>query len=160
MHRKTENGTEKQTTGVMAEVGDRVAQALLPIMEGVLSAKLDLLSFMQAMGHAAVKHVFKSEVEALVGPDGKHQRDRKRYRWGAVAAEFTLGGRRVTLPRPRVRERGSARVGKGGKEVPQPSVLQFQSHDPLPETVLNQILLGVTTRGYAKSLLSLTKFRH
>ena len=152
MHRKSENSTEKQTAGVMSEVGDRVAQALLPIMEGVLSAKQDLLSFMQAMGHAAVKHVFEKEVEALVGPDGKHQLDRKRYRWGTVAAEFTLGGRRVTLPRPRVRERGSAHVGKGGKEVPLPSVVQFQSHDPLPETVLNQILLGVTTRGYERSL--------
>ncbi len=152
MSMRTENGARNQTAGVLAVVGERVAQALLPIMSGVLSAKQDLLSFMQAMGHAAVKHVFEAEVRELVGPQGKHQRDRKRYRWGAVGAEFTLGGRRVTLPRPRVRERGSARAGKGGKEVPLASVAQFQAHDALPETVLNQILLGVTTRKYAGSL--------
>jgi hypothetical protein len=48
--------------------------------------------------------------------------------------------------------RGAERAGKGGKEVPLASVTQFQSQDPLPEMVLKQILLGVTTRKYAGSL--------
>lgn len=157
MRMKTEDGAGKQTAGVLRDVGERVTQALLPMMEGVLSAKQDLLAFMQAMGHAAVKRVFEDEVGELVGPAGKHQRERKRYRWGTVAAEFTLGGRRVTLARPRVRERGGERAGKGGQEVPLASVAQFQSHDALPETVLNQILLGVTTRKYAGSLEAVPK---
>jgi putative transposase len=152
MRRRTEKGTEKQVAGVLEMVGERVSQALLPMMAGVLAAKQDLLSFMQTMGHAGVRHVFEEEVKALVGPAKKHQTDRKRYRWGTTDAEFTLGGRRVTLKRPRVRERGAERAGKGGKEVPLSSVEQFQSQDPLPEMVLNQILLGVTTRKYAGSL--------
>ena len=152
MRRRTEKGTEKQAAGALEMIGERVSQALLPVMAGVLSAKQDLLSFMQTMGHAAVARVFDDEVKTLVGPAKKHQRDRTRYRWGQVGTEFTLGGRRVTLQRPRVRERGAERAGKGGKEVPLASVEQFQSRDPLPEMVLNQILLGVTTRKYASSL--------
>ena len=152
MRRRTEKGTEKQAAGVLEMIGERVSQALLPMMAGVLSAKQDLLSFMQTMGHAAVARVFEEEVSELVGPDGKHQRERTRYRWGTVGAEFTLGGQRVRLKRPRVRERGAERAGKGGKEVPLASVEQFQSRDPLPEIVLKQILLGVTTRKYASSL--------
>ena len=152
MRRRTEKGREKQAAGMLALLGERVAQAVLPMMAGMLAAKQDLLGFMQAMGHAGVAHVFDEEVKALVGPANKHQADRRRYRWGTAETEFTLGGRRVTLPRPRVRERGAERVGQGGKEVPLASVEQFQSKDPLPETVLNQILLGVTTRKYASSL--------
>ena len=99
MRRRAEKGTEKQAAGVLELIGERISQALLPMMAGVLSAKQDLLSFMQAMGHAAVVRVFEDEVAELVGPEGKHQRDRTRYRWGSVGAEFTLGGQRVTLKR-------------------------------------------------------------
>jgi putative transposase len=47
--------------------------------------------------------------------------------------------------RPRVRTRT-------GREVQLPSVRHFRELDPLPERVLNQVVLGVSTRGYAASL--------
>jgi len=58
----------------------------------------------------------------------------------------------VTVPCPRIRERGEEAIGKGGREVRPPSVVHFQPMDAMPERVLNQILLGVTTRGYEPSL--------
>jgi hypothetical protein len=36
---------------------------------------------------------------------------------------------------------------RGGGEVDLPTVKYLQSFDPLSETVLNQILLGVSSRG-------------
>jgi transposase-like protein len=41
---------------------------------------------------------------------------------------------------------------KSGREVTLPTVTRFQAEDPLPERVLNQIVLGVSTRGYGASL--------
>ena len=49
------------------------------------------------------------------------------------------------MPRPRVR-------GRDGGEVTLPAVAAFRGRDPLTARVLEQILLGVSTRGYAASL--------
>jgi transposase-like protein len=59
--------------------------------------------------------------------------------------ELPFGGRRIGLKRPRVRS-------KSGQERTLPSVARFQAEDPLPERVLNQLVLGVSTRGYGASL--------
>jgi transposase-like protein len=51
-----------------------------------------------------------------------------------------------------VRRKGQAKIGRGGSEFHLPSVKCFQAADPLPERVLQQILLGVPTRSYEASL--------
>jgi putative transposase len=55
-----------------------------------------------------------------------------------------MGGRRVMLPRPRVRQHG--------KEVALPSWEQFANQDPLRQRTLEQMMLGVSTRGYQRSV--------
>jgi transposase-like protein len=133
-------------------LGRRLSECLLPLIMGMLESKQDLLSFMNRVGQEALGLVVASEVEAMAGPRKKRLTDRRMYRWGKSETEFSLGGRRVTMPCPRIRERGKEAIGKGGREVRPPSVVHFQSVDPMPERVLNQILLGVTTRGYGPSL--------
>jgi transposase-like protein len=149
MRRRTEKGREKQVGMALRNLGKRAARALLPMMAGLVAAKEDLLGFMNAMGHEAVERLFLAEVESLVGPAKKHQKDRKRYRWGSAPAELTLGGRRVTFRRPRVRE---CTEGASGREIALESVLRFQKEDPLPERVLEQMLLGISARKYERSL--------
>ena len=56
-----------------------------------------------------------------------------------------LGGRKVSLPKPRVR-------GVEGCEVPLPTWQQMAEEDPLDSRVLEQILVGVSTRNYHRSL--------
>jgi transposase-like protein len=51
----------------------------------------------------------------------------------------------VTVKRPRVRSRD-------GKEVPLPSWARFAAEDPLSERAVEQMVLGVATRKYARSL--------
>jgi transposase-like protein len=58
---------------------------------------------------------------------------------------LTVGGRRIQVERPRVRS-------TAGQETVLPSVAAWQDRDPLTARVLEQILLGVSTRGYAGSL--------
>ncbi len=55
------------------------------------------------------------------------------------------GGRRVTLPRPRVRS-------VAGREVELPAWTQWSREDPLEQRALQQMILGVSTRGYSDSL--------
>ena len=53
--------------------------------------------------------------------------------------------RRIQVSRPRVRS-------KSGEEASLPHFEAFREEDPLPERVLNQILVGVSTRNYESSL--------
>jgi hypothetical protein len=56
-----------------------------------------------------------------------------------------MGGRRVQVRRPRARTRD-------GKEVQLPSWTTFGAEDPLHERAVEQMLVGVTSRRYARSL--------
>ena len=59
-------------------------------------------------------------------------------------SEVVLGGRKVAVQRPRVRA--------DGHEVPLPAFQVLAQTDPLNRRVLEQMLVGVTTRQYARSL--------
>jgi putative transposase len=97
------------------------------------------------MGVEALKGIFLDEAIRIAGPLGKHQRVRMHHHWGWTPTALEFGGRRISVQRPRVRQRG-------GGEVTLPTVQQMQAYDPLPDVVLNQILLGVSTRGYDASI--------
>jgi hypothetical protein len=58
-----------------------------------------------------------------------------------------MGGQRVSVRRPRVRQ--------DGREVPLPAWAEFADRDPLNERTVEQIALGVSTRGYRRSVEAL-----
>lgn len=122
----------------------KVRQLLLGMVAGMTAAKQDLMGWAQEVGLAALEEVFEADATAIAGPKGKHLADRTHHRWGTTDTELPFGGRRIQVKRPRVRTKSG--------EVRLPIVARFQAEDPLPERVLNQILLGVSTRGYGASL--------
>jgi putative transposase len=81
----------------------------------------------------------------IVGEKGKHRTDRTHHYWGRTRSELTFGGRRISVEKPRVRS-------KDGREAVLPALEEFRDRDPLSERVMNQLLLGVSTRGYEASL--------
>ena len=81
---------------------------------------------------------------AICGPRYQHQADRPASRAGTVPSEVVLGGRKVAIRRPRVRA--------DGEEVPLPTFQAMASDDPLNRRVVEQMLVGVATRQYARSL--------
>ena len=83
--------------------------------------------------------------EEIAGPKGKHEKERTHNHWGSTNGELSFGGRRIQVSRPRVRS-------KSGEEASLPHFKAFREEDPLPERVLNQILVGVSTRNYESSL--------
>jgi transposase-like protein len=134
--------------GVVPSGLEKVRQLLMPLVAGMAATKADLMEWVQGVGLEALKEVFEADALAIAGEKGKHLRDREHHRWGTTETELPFGGRRIRVERPRVRK-------KSGGEVQLPSVRRFQEEDPIPERVVNQILLGVTTRGYGRSLEAL-----
>jgi putative transposase len=136
----TTQGTQG-ANGAAETLGD----ALTTLIAGMTATRAHLLEWMQAQGLVALQEVFAIEAAAVAGPKGKHQATRTHHHWGRTATELTVGGRRIQVERPRVRS-------TTGQEAVLPSVAAWQDRDPLTARVLEQILLGVSTRGYAGSL--------
>lgn len=122
-----------------------VGRLLRPLLEGIEASRRALLEFFYEAGVVALSQQLSVEVEAIAGPKGRHSEGREAYRWGSVGSEFVLGGRKIVSGRPRVR-------GRQGGELVLPSVKVFQDEDPFTERVIEQALLGVSQRGYARSL--------
>lgn len=140
---KIRSGRERRTQAPSG--AEHLRQMLLPMVAGIAATKADLMSWVHEVGLGALTEILRGEAEAIAGPKGKHRADRTHHHWGHASAELSFGGRRIGVPRPRVRARS-------GREVQLPSVGHFRICDPLPERVLNQIVLGVSTRGYERSL--------
>jgi putative transposase len=66
-------------------------------------------------------------------------------RHGHQGGEVTLGGRRVSVERPR------ARTADGAREVELETYRHFAERDPLTAAVLERMLAGVSTRRFART---------
>ena len=135
--------------GLPAQVGagllPTAQQLLLPMIEGIVHTRGELFAWIQQVGINALQELFELDVVEMAGAKGKHCPARSHYRWGAAPIVLPFGGQRITVPCPRIR-------AVGGGEAQLRSAYHFRSVDPVPARVLNQILLGVSTRGYRHSL--------
>ena len=124
-------------------------QLRLPLVEAMVDIRADFLEIVHTSGMRVVEAMLEEDRIALVGP--KHARDpsREMVRGGTVMGELVLGGRKVNIRRPRVR-----RVdGKGnGGEVALPTYEALSRIDPLCQRLVEQMLIGVSTRKYDRSL--------
>lgn len=116
----------------------------LPLVELLVDTKAELLELMVRSGLRVLDAMLEEDRVALCGPRYAHQPARTAARAGTVASEVVLGGRKVAIQRPRVRAEGH--------EVPLPTFQTVSALDPLNQRVLEQLLVGVSTRRYARSL--------
>jgi transposase-like protein len=109
------------------------------------AAKEGLLALSVGVGLGVLAELMDEEVDEVVGPRGRHDRDRVAVRHGREGGEVTLGGRRVPVDRPRVR------AADGSGEVPLATYRHFADRDPLTGVVLEQMLAGVSTRRFSRT---------
>lgn len=133
------NKSAKRTDGRKAAGG---GQLWLRLSGMVRDALYDTV---MVTGLACVDEVLEAERAALCGARYAHQVERQALRAGHVASSLVLGGRRVAVSRPRVRS-------VEGRELRLPSWREWSARDPLEARALEQMLLGVSTRRYARSL--------
>lgn len=99
---------QKQFARVDATKNLSVQLALLDVME---MAKEGLLALAVQVGLRVFQAMMQEEVDALVGPKGKHNPERQAVRHGKEKGSVILGGRKVAVERVRVRS-------VDGREIP------------------------------------------
>lgn len=115
-------------------------------IEAVLDrAHQDLLSVALGSGIEILKEMLKEDQERLCGPKHRPDQQRLAYRHGRDEGPVVMGGRKVRVVKPRVR-------GVNDEEIPLPTWEWATQEDPLQQRTLQQLLAGVSTRGYASSL--------
>ena len=96
------------------------------------------------VGLEAMYQIFEQDVEGMVGPKGKHNKERTANRHGTEQTKVVLGDKKISVSKPRVRS--------GGHDVPIPSLPYFQSEDRLDRAILIRMLSGVSTRKYMRTV--------
>jgi transposase-like protein len=112
--------------------------------ELVGAAREGLLALSVGVGLGVVHELMELEVDEVVGPKGKWDRDRTAKRHGHENGSMTLGGRRVPVRRPRIRS------ADDGHELGVESYEYFADRDPLTRAVMDRMLAGVSTRKFAR----------
>ena len=126
-----------------------------PVVPDVVSVVMDkiaadvregLLAIAVGAGLQVMAAMMAADVEALCGPKGRHDPDRVAIRHGNEAGSVTLGGRRVSVRRPRVR------AADGSAELPVACYEAFSGTEVLGRKALEQMLAGLSTRRYVSGL--------
>jgi transposase-like protein len=104
----------------------------------------NLYAFVIDEGMKALDELLERDRELVCGPTHHKRGDHEAQRWGYTQGRLAMGGQRVTVKKPRAR--------RNGEEVALPSWEQFADEDPLNERTLQQMLIGVSTRDYSRSV--------
>jgi putative transposase len=118
---------------------DLPQQMRLAMTEVAAAAWEGLLAMSVAVGLRVMGELLQAELEAKVGPKGKHDPDRTASRHGTAPGSVVLGGRRVPVERPRAR-------GGDGHEVQLDTSTAFAADDLLGQVVMERMLAGLATR--------------
>jgi putative transposase len=117
-------------------------QLIVPSLATVLRAELH--EFVVSAGMRVVEELLEEDRALICGPRYEHTATRKASRAGHAPGELVLGGRRVQVRRPRARTEGG--------EVTLPAWAHFSDEDPLERRAVEQMVIGVSTRKYRRSL--------
>jgi transposase-like protein len=104
----------------------------------------NLYAFIIHEGRKALDELLEQDRERVCGPAHAKGTKGGPVRWGHAEGRLTMGGHRVLVRKPRVRHEGA--------EVPLPSWDAFADEDPLNDRTFEQMVLGVSTRKYDRSL--------
>ena len=96
-------------------------------------------------GRRVLDVMMEADREALCGPKGVPDAQRRAVRGGHTSSRVVLGGQRIDIRRPRARALDSG-------ELPLPTFAWAAGADPLNAATLAAVAAGVSTRRYASTL--------
>src|SRR4051794_7295712 len=134
----------KVVTGLEAS-GSSLPPQILEVLGALVGAAREgLLALSVGVGLGVVPELMALEVDEVVGSKGQHNAGRVAKRHGHEDGSMTLGGRRVSVRRPRVRSVDDKH------ELPVGTYGYFADRDPLTRAVMDRMLAGVSTRKIAR----------
>jgi putative transposase len=119
-------------------------QRHLPLVDLLVDTRTELFELAMRSGLRVFTAMLEEDRTAICGARYAHEPDRPASRAGTAPSEVVLGGRKVAIQRPRVRTAAG--------EIPLPTFQTMADTDPLNRRVVEQMLVGVATRQYARSL--------
>jgi putative transposase len=119
-------------TIAMSEIADDMHEGLLALAVGA--------------GLQVMAALMEADVAAACGPRGKHDPQRTAVRHGTERGSVTLGGRRTSVTRPRMRG------ADGAGEVPVPAYELISSSEILGRGAMGKMLGGLSSRRYRVGL--------
>lgn len=125
-----------------AGTAEEALQFALPLSEVVRLAQQGLMSLALAAFTQLAETMMGWEVEQLAGPKNQGDPQRDKLRWGSQPGYCVVGGQKIPLQRPRVRDTRQHEVPLGSYEMLQQASL-------LEESVWHKIMSGLTTRRYS-----------
>ncbi|MGH7477876.1 MAG: IS256 family transposase [Longimicrobiales bacterium] len=140
--RKNDKKRPRQQRGQAPNPGAQLKLALSAFIRETLYETVLVAGLQQ------VSEVLEAERAEVCGPRYRHAEERSAYRAGHGPSSLVLAGRRVNVKRPRARS-------TDGEEVVLPSWSAWSAQDPLERRAVEQMLIGVSTRNYARSLEAL-----
>ena len=120
-------------------------ESKLTLPEVLQDARQSLHELVLSKGLEVFAKMLEDDRTALCGPKHRPQGDRAAYRYGHDEGQQVLGGRKIRLRKPRVRS-------VTGRELELPTWREMNQEDPLSQRVIEQMLVGVSTRNYGRSL--------
>src|ERR1019366_5769024 len=130
-------------------VNQETALGTLPltplVIEGLEDFKGSFDRLCLRAGTAAIEAMLAGDVALLCGQRYERHGGRAAHRWGVTMSEIDYHGGKAAVRRPRVRERR-------GAELELASWQAIKGADLLSRWAFNQMLIGVATRKYARSV--------
>src|SRR6266704_1076185 len=108
-----------------------------------MSASFEL--FCLASGMEALGEMMDHDAQAICGPRHARGDGRRAHRWGKTKGKIGFHGGKVEIERPRLRD-------FAGKEQALPSWEAAVAEDWLGKWAMNQMLINVSTRKFARSV--------
>jgi putative transposase len=139
------NGTKRCPAEAKFAPGRSASTAESGLLGVVLDARTALRELVLSAGFEVFTKMLEEDRRALCGPRHQQSPDRRAYRHGHDEGSLVFGGRKIRVKKPRIRS-------MEGEELELPTWRRMACQDPLRDRVVEQILLGVSHRGYERSL--------
>ena len=127
----------------LANQVDQSIQLVIPLKEVIELIQRGLMHLAMTAFTLVAEQAMDLEVTALVGPKNQANAERVNIRWGSEPGYCVVGGQKIPLERPRVRDTRK-------KEVPLGSYEMLQRASLMEESVWRKMMHGLTTRRYSQ----------
>jgi putative transposase len=126
----------------LAAKDDQAIQLVIPLKEVLDLIQRGLMNVAMAAFTKVAECVMGHEVTALVGAKNQANGERVNNRWGSEPGYCVVGGQKIPLERPRVRDTRKREVRLGSYELLQRASL-------MEDSVFDKMMHGITTRRYS-----------
>ena len=113
----------------------------LPMLDILLQTKAEIEAVSAQAGLKIIHHFLEQEIDQHCGTHGQQSA----YRHGSQPGYVVFAGRKVSIPKPRLRE-------KGGAEIRLKSYQAFQQDGRMQRAVARKLTHQVSTRNYAAAI--------